>query len=362
MKEVLINPIGGYYMSKDVFGHQGDFITSPEIGQVFGEMIAIWFVTEWQKLGSPTPLQIVELGPGRGTLMQDIIRVFAKFKLSDNTSIHFVEVSDFLSRMQAQKLCIKHKEVSDLLYYREGETASGIKVFWYRSINNLPNNFTILLAHEFFDALPVHKLFKEGEQWKEILIDIEPNDDKRFRFIKSRVQTPVSKLFHLVIHPEENRDLVEFSVEADTTIKTLSKLIEEHGGIGLVIDYGHTGEKGDTFRAFKNHALYDPLLNPGSADLTADVDFRQLKYSCETEGKLITFGPIEQGKFIQNMGGEVRLRVLLEKATEEEAKDLKSGYELLTSGQKMGSRFKLLSFFPAVVKDHLLKFPVSGFH
>lgn len=248
MKEVLINPVSGYYMAKDVFGQHGDFITSPEIGQIFGEMIAIWCLTEWQKVGAPAPLQIVELGPGRGTLMQDILRVFAQLKLNKEFSLHLVEMSTFLSKSQAHLLCISNKEVQGMNHYREGETASGVKVRWYRQFNDIPDGFKILLAHEFFDALPIHKLLKDKDRWREMLIDIDPKNEKCFRYIQSKEETPVSKLFKTICNKDETREVVELSLEGDSILKTIANKFEEHGGIGLIMDYGHFGEKGDTFR------------------------------------------------------------------------------------------------------------------
>lgn len=257
MKEVLINPSSGYYMSKDVFGQQGDFITSPEIGQIFGEMIAIWCLTEYQKLGSPSPLQIVELGPGRGTLMQDILRVFSKFQLVKKFSIELVEISPFLSQAQAQLLCVGSREVSGQKYYREGETGSGMQVRWYRNFEEIPDSFTILLAHEFFDALPIHKLLRDENKWREMLIDVDVANENKFRFIQSREETPISKLFNQLRHKDETRDVVELCLEADILLRKIGKKFEEHGGLGLVMDYGHFGEKGDTFRV--STLFYDSL-------------------------------------------------------------------------------------------------------
>lgn len=248
MREVLVNPMSGYYMSKDVFGQQGDFITSPEIGQIFGEMIAIWCLTEYQKLGSPSPLQIVELGPGRGTLIQDMLRVISKLQIIKDFSIELVEISPFLSQAQAQILCVSSREVSGEKHYREGDTASGIKVRWYRSFDEIPDGFTILLAHEFFDALPIHKLLRDDKVWKEMLIDICLENEKKFRFVQSREETPISKLFNQLSHKDETRDVVELSLEADRILKLIGKKFEQNGGIGLIMDYGHMGEKGDTFR------------------------------------------------------------------------------------------------------------------
>lgn len=250
MRDILTSPHSGYYMSRDVFGQRGDFITSPEIGQIFGELIAVWLISEYQKIGSPEPLQLVELGPGRGTLIHDILRVFAKLKMPSSFSIHLVELSPFLSKLQAQKLCYSSTEVNaqaQAPYYRVGETLTGVKVFWYHRIEDVPQSFSIILAHEFFDALPIHKLQKDGDTWKEILIDIDLLDKDKFRYVLSRNETPVSKLFSTQCSGEQRRH-VEISPESDLIATHLSERLEAHGGFGLIMDYGHLGEKEDTFR------------------------------------------------------------------------------------------------------------------
>lgn len=249
MRDILTSPHSGYYMAKDVFGQRGDFITSPEIGQIFGELIAVWCITEHRKIGSPGPLQLVELGPGRGTLIHDILRVFAKLNVSP-FSIHLVELSPFLSKLQAQKLCYSSTEVApqtQMPYYRIGETLTGAKVFWYRRIEDVPQGFSIVLAHEFFDALPIHKLQKDGDTWKEILIDLDPASKEQFRYVLSRNETPISKLFSSRC-PEETRRHVEISPESDLIAGQIAERLEAHGGFGLIMDYGHMGEKEDTFR------------------------------------------------------------------------------------------------------------------
>lgn len=250
MKEILTCPHSGYYMSKDMFGQQGDFITSPEIGQIFGELIAVWCLAEYQKIGNPYPLQIIELGPGRGTLTQDILRVCSRFHSSDSMSIHLVEISPYLSKLQSQKLCYASTEMDpqkNLPYYRMGETLSGMKVFWYQQIEDVPNEFSIILAHEFFDALPIHKLQRDGSIWKEILIDVDPADKDKFRYVKSRNETPMSKLYS-TLRPNETRLQVEISPESDLIAKHIADRLQTFGGFGLIMDYGHLGEKEDTFR------------------------------------------------------------------------------------------------------------------
>lgn len=237
-------------MSRDVFGQKGDFITSPEVVQIFGELIAVWIITEYQKIGSPQPVQLIELGPGRGTLIQDILRVCTKFQMSESMSVHLVEISPYLSKLQSQKLCYSSNEVdpqNNFPHYRVGETVSGVKIFWYHRIEDIPNEFSIILAHEFFDALPIHKIQRDGKVWKEILVDNDPNDKQKFRYVVSRNETPISKIYGQM-RPQETRSHVEVSPDADLIARYIAERLENYGGFGLIMDYGHLGEKEDTFR------------------------------------------------------------------------------------------------------------------
>uniref|UniRef100_T1PJ04 Protein arginine methyltransferase NDUFAF7 n=1 Tax=Musca domestica TaxID=7370 RepID=T1PJ04_MUSDO len=361
MREVLTNPQSGYYMNRDVFGREGDFVTSPEISQIFGELVSIWILSEWQKLGSP-PFQLVELGPGRGTLMRDVIKVLSKFKLSTGFSIHMVEISPHLSKIQAQLLCYNFDDCDPNVdvYYRKGETASGTKIYWYSRLEDVPRKFSVVMAHEFFDALPIHKFQLYKGVWKEILIDLAEEKGADFRLVLSKNQTPLSKIYTPVAG--ETRTTLEYSLEADRLVGLLADRFESDGGIGLIMDYGHFGEKEDTFRAFKKHALHDPLKSPGTADLTADVDFRQIKTVAEQKNQVVCFGPVEQGVFLDRMEGKARLEALVKNALPENRETIKSAYEMLTHSNHMGARFKFFSMFPAVLKEHLTKFPVNGFH
>lgn len=273
MKLVLTNPSSGYYMLKDVFGEKGDFITSPEISQIFAEVsslwsesfrilsfnlfqiVAVWCLSEWRKCGSPNPLQIVELGPGRGTLSQDILRVFAHFGLSEQISLHLVEVSPYLSELQAKRLCCQHTDMSkenvdSVPYYRKGQSVSGIDVYWYRELAQVPKSFSIFLAHEFFDALPVHKFQRTDNKWQEVLVDIDSSKEDQFRYVTSNAMTPMLGLY--LTRPWINKDSqanhVEYSAEGEQCVDTIASRIEEFGGFGLIMDYGHSGERDDTFR------------------------------------------------------------------------------------------------------------------
>ncbi|XP_046669468.1 protein arginine methyltransferase NDUFAF7, mitochondrial [Homalodisca vitripennis] len=358
MKIVLTNPVSGYYMHRDVFGTEGDFITSPEISQLFGEMIALWFINEWNRIGSPKPMQLVELGPGRGTMIADILRVFSKFNLTKEINCHLIEVSSELSRLQAMTLCPETKvEDNPSAIYRSGMSKFGIPISWYRSLEDIPRHFSCVVAHEFFDALPIHKFQKTDNGWREILIDIDENNPNQFRYVISRMPTPASTVF---VKKEELRDHVEICPRAGVIAQQLAQRLEEDGGIALIADYGHSGEKTDTFRAFKKHELHDPLIAPGSADLTADVDFRFLKDA--VSDKLVSYGPVTQREFLLRMHVEKRLEMLLNSCkSEDERNSLKSGFHMMTDEDKMGQCFKFLALYPLVLKDYLTKRPPPGF-
>lgn len=206
--------------------------------------------TEWQKIGSPKPFQIIELGPGRGTLIQDVLRALSQFGLSECISVHLVEVSPHLSDTQARRLCCQYRnneQTADERHYCRGETMSGVPVLWYDKIEDVPSHFSIILAHEFFDALPIHKFQKTDGKWREIMVDFDVMTQK-YQFVVARKETPMLKLFLANLASNEQRDHVEYSIQSHQIVEHLSVRLEEHGGFGLVMDYGHNGDKSDTFR------------------------------------------------------------------------------------------------------------------
>lgn len=217
------------------------------------QSIAVWCLSQWQNCGSPEPFQIVELGPGRGTLSCDIIRTLAELGFSKQFSLHLVEISPYMSDLQARRLCVKYSESEDsdsVPHYRTGETLSGIQVYWYRSVDKIPKSFSIYLAHEFFDALPIHTFQQEDNAWHELLIDVDREKPDSFRFVKSNAMTPMLGMFLTRPWMEKIQlnDHVEYSKDMEQVMETIAVHIEENGGFGLIIDYGHSGEKRSTFR------------------------------------------------------------------------------------------------------------------
>lgn len=321
MKEVLTNPLSGYYMHRDVFGSAGDFITSPEISQMFGEMLGVWVVNEWLNCYNGHEIQLVELGPGRGTLADDMLRVFSQFpEIASKISLHLVEVSPALSNIQAIKLVGEPdseedssrkesgepslKETKDGGPYRQERTKYGAPVSWYSHLSEVPQGLSCFIGHEFLDALPIHKFHKTESGWREVMIDIDPQKEG-LRFVLAPTDTPASKAY-LHVSSTEERSNLEVCPSAAIIVQEVTKRILQHGGFSLFADYGHSGEKGGTFRAFKKHKLHDPLEDPGTADLTADVDFSYLrKFTSKEVG---VYGPITQEKFLTNMGIGYRLQ------------------------------------------------------
>uniref|UniRef100_T1JN65 Protein arginine methyltransferase NDUFAF7 n=1 Tax=Strigamia maritima TaxID=126957 RepID=T1JN65_STRMM len=362
MRHALKNPIGGYYATKqDVIGSDGDFITSPEISQMFGELIGVWCVHEWLRLGRPKPFQIVEFGPGNGTLMDDMCRVFLRFsEMIDNFSIHFIEQSSTLAKLQEKKLCasasVDNTKSEDVPYFNRNVTKNGVPIFWYTHVDDVPAEFTIYVAHEFLDALPIHKFQKVKDKWHEVLVDIDETKPNSFRYVLSHGPTPNSQV---LISENETREHVEVGADAAILASALAERMERDGGFGLFIDYGHNGTKTDTFRAFKEHKLHDPLCDPGTADLTADVDFSYIRQNVQQ--KAMTFGPVTQEKFLKSMEIEARLQELL-RANPKNMDELLQVFKKLTSPSEMGERFKAFSMFPLVLRECNPNFVPAGFH
>eukprot|EP00105_Crassostrea_gigas_P008964 XP_011423719.1 PREDICTED: protein arginine methyltransferase NDUFAF7, mitochondrial-like [Crassostrea gigas] len=245
MKEVLTNPVTGYYIKNEVFGESGDFITSPEINQMFGELIGIWCVHEWQQMGKPDKLQIVELGPGKGTLAADMMRVFSQFKeFNKAISLHLVEVSPKMRQFQLEALTGATTPEDTVVESQRSKY--GPEVHWHRFLDQVPNERSCVIAHEFFDILPIYKFQKKDGEWHEILVDIQEGGG--LRFIMSRGPTTNAKAFLTHLAETDERDHVEVSPESGIIVQKISQRVSDHGGRALIIDYGHEGTKKDTFR------------------------------------------------------------------------------------------------------------------
>ncbi|KZS92334.1 DUF185-domain-containing protein [Sistotremastrum niveocremeum HHB9708] len=317
MSLCLMHPEHGYYMKRNVLGKSGDFITSPEISQIFGELIAIWYILRWMAAGRPPRIRLVEFGPGKGTLLDDMLRVFKQRPefWSNLHAVQLVEASPVMRALTESKIA----------------THAGPKIEWYDAIEDVPiglDAFTIVTAHEFFDALPAHVFEKREDGFHELMIDlVEPsessaeqiNTQPSLRYVASPTKSPMPAqldMHQLSTLPLQSK--VELSPMAFNSARLFAELIStsKYGGCGLIIDYGSETLPGDTFRAFQNHNMVHPLQSPGDADLTTDVDFSAIKAA--TSSLVRTHPILTQADFLIRMGFHERLKGLLAKAASDE--------------------------------------------
>ncbi|KAI0749705.1 S-adenosyl-L-methionine-dependent methyltransferase [Daedaleopsis nitida] len=370
MQMCLSHPTTGYYMNfaHPVFGSQGDFITSPEISQVFGELLGIWMLSQWMYAGASRKIRLVELGPGRGTLMHDVLRVFSQFAAARSATkeIHLVETSPSMRSAQQTKL-------------GSIAQANGWNLTWHDSVDGVPHDdrmFTLVLAHEFFDALPFHLLQKTQQGWQEVLIASGPdpaaslvlrpaanssldfsmkpptNRPVRFRQVLSPAPTGSSTLLGLSSPRFQQLPLhsrVEVSPAAFKTARQIGELLQDKGsdgarsaGSALIVDYGGDKVYGNSFRAFKNHNIVDVFHRPGECDLTVNVDFAYLR---EAAADLAAhLGPVSQATFLQRMGLQARVSALKAAATDEERrKQIEQAANRLVDPTGMGSQYQFMA-------------------
>lgn len=343
MSEALTNPNAGYYIERNVFGRAGDFVTSPEISQMFGEMLGIWVVTVWQSLGSPPALRLVELGPGRGTLMADALRGTAPLKgFAAALSVDLVEVSSTLREQQWAALECEPSAPRDggpvdagMADDRGISGLNGAEVRWHHNLEQVPVNGppTVYLANEFFDALPVHQLQRNSAgRWSERLVDVceDEGDPRHLRFVVSPGSTPASS----ILSPAASiacagRDAIEFSPQSAAVAASLAERVMTTGGAALIVDYGNPWAAADSLRGIRDHKFVHPLDMPGEADLSADVDFNALRTAAETSGATV-YGPIPQSDLLAALGIGARLESLQHGSkSPKAAKALSVGYNRL---------------------------------
>lgn len=319
----LGHPRHGYYMTRDPFGSGGDFVTAPEISQMFGELLGVWASEAWRLAGSPTPARLIELGPGRGTLMSDVLRV-ARIspEFLDAITVHLVEMSPTLRRIQEQTLARAVKTVS-----------------WSGDLSDTPPGPAIILANEFFDALPVRHYVKTISGWRERLVGLDAAGDLVFGL--SDQTEPSLRI------PAREGSIIEVSAVAQRIMAEIAARIVREGGALLVIDYGYAETSlGDSLQAVSRHAYVDPLAEPGEADLTAHVDFAALARAARAEGAKV-MGPVTQSHFLLQLGIERRAQSLMKKATPEQAQGIVDALDRLTGvkdpRRHMGALFKVMA-------------------
>lgn len=339
MQQALVNPSFGYYMVQNVFGEAGDFVTSPEISQMFGELIGVWCVHCWKGLNSPSKLNIIELGPGKGTLMSDLLRSTAVFPgFQEALSIHCVEASPLLRQCQESAFKQLRKNYS---------------LQWHSSIDSLPLDGapTLVLGQEFLDALPVYQFqYKEDVGWNEILVDANESDG--FRLVVSREPTlPSTFAEHYVQQTNygdpQDGDKIEICPQAQYVIEKFSDRIAQTGGAALFIDYGSFENPRSSVRAVKDHKVVNFLEEPGARDITADVDFGVLSTIASEKDHIQVKPIITQSEFLLRMGILERAGQLAKNVkTEIQAQQILEGYKRLvgTDEGQMGEIYKVFAF------------------
>ena len=316
MNYALAHPAHGYYATRDPLGR--DFITAPEVSQIFGELIGLFFVQAWEDRGSPARFHLVELGPGRGTLMADMLRA-ARLRPAflEAARVTLVETSPVLRGVQERN--VKHAGVA-----------------WASNIEDVPADAPLFaVANEFLDALPIRQFEMVGGVWHERMVGAEGDD------------------LHIVLRPQPipfdgapreapQGAVLEMSAAALGTVANLAGRIAEQGGVGLIVDYGHAQSGfGDTFQAMKANRYADPFAEPGDADLTAHVDFAALsKAATDAQGQV--FGPTPQGSFLSLLGIHTRAEQL-KRATPDKAAEIDSGVDRLINPEQMGILFKVMA-------------------
>lgn len=326
MAEALGHPEHGYYRKGDPFGGAGDFITAPEISQMFGELLGFWSVVCWRQLGAPVSLNLVELGPGRGTLMADGMRAASNVVPFYNAlQVHLVETSPLLRKRQQAALA-----------------AIDRPLHWHDHFVQVPNGPFVLLANEFLDALPIRQFASTAGVWHERLIDLTTAGDA-LKWTSSASGATDGLNVPPALESGTEDQIYEVCPAAHVIIREISRMIMMQKGVALFIDYGYEVQTGgDTFQAVMEHQYADPLAYPGEADLTAHVDFEAVARLAGHAGVRVS-GPVAQGMFLQNLGIGPRANTLMEAASAEQKKDIETALERLTGDDAMGGLFKVIA-------------------
>ncbi|MCP1337479.1 class I SAM-dependent methyltransferase [Futiania mangrovi] len=335
MARALLDPRGGYYTTAEPFGARGDFITAPEISQVFGEVMALWLAQCWLDQGAPAAPLLVEPGPGRGTLMADALRALkAVPPLREGLRVRLVEASPRLCTVQEATLA---------------PLAAGIDLGWAETLDaalDAGGGPLLLLANEFLDALPIRQFRREGDRWHEVLVGLAPNGALAPVLAPDPVPESAVRAPGTAPLPAAGGAVVERCPAAEAAVAAIAARIAAGGGAALLVDYGYGERPGRaTFRAYRGHDHADPFAAPGTADLTASVDFAALAETARAAGAA-AFGPVTQRDLLLALGAEARTAALCARATPAQAGKLRSGLARLTDAADMGEAFKALAILP----------------
>ncbi len=319
MALALGHPRHGYYMTRDPLGAGGDFTTAPEISQMFGELIGLWAAHAWRAMGAPARFRLVELGPGRGTLMADMLRatrIVPGFHAA--LSVHLVETSPVLRGRQATAL-------------------KGFEPVWHDTVAGALDGPVIAVANEFLDALPLDQFVMTSEGWRERLVGLDDDGDLAFGLSAAgegtlKIAAPVDTVFE---QPSIALDIVA----------QLAGHLASAGGAALLIDYGSARSGfGDTLQAMKRHEFVAPLAEPGEADLTVHVDFERMGQAALKAGAALR-GPATQRDFLLALGLPQRAQALSLKADATQRTAISAAFDrLIETGETgMGDLFKVLA-------------------
>ena len=319
MAECLLHPTHGYYTTREPFGAAGDFTTAPEISQMFGELLGLCLAQTWLDQGAPTPFTLAEIGPGRGTLMADVLRATKGVPgFHAALSLTLIEASPRLRTLQAQ-------------------TLQGHAPTWLASIHDLPPRPLFLLANEFFDALPIRQFQRAGPEWRERLVGMQ--DDQLCLGLGPIL--PVPELTNRLSDTTDGQ-IVETCPAALPIMAEIGARIATQG-TALIIDYGDWRSNGDTFQALRAHKQVDPFATPGEADLTAHVDFEALAHAARPAAHAYT----TQGAMLTSLGIAQRSARLASNLTGAALQSHVEATRRLTAPTEMGSLFKVLALYPA---------------
>jgi NADH dehydrogenase [ubiquinone] 1 alpha subcomplex assembly factor 7 len=323
MQACLADPCSGYYPSRQPIGSAGDFITAPEVSQIFGELLGLWAVAVWQSMGEPGQAIVAELGPGRGTLMADALRAWRSVpKFLESVTVALVETSPTMRNVQQAAL--------------KGTLAP---IQWCESVEDVPEGPLIVLANEFVDALPVRQLVRQGGVWRERCVTIAPSG--AFAFTAGEVvQGDGLPDVTLGIDAADGA-----MIETRPAVASLLSSLAARASLlaALIVDYGHAETAmGDTLQAVHRHRFADPLAMQGETDLTAQVDFAEIK-RCASALGLAVYGPMPQGEFLLKLGLGARRDRLLQQAQPDQPAAILSGAARLADPREMGLLFKVLA-------------------
>jgi NADH dehydrogenase [ubiquinone] 1 alpha subcomplex assembly factor 7 len=320
MADCLLDPRHGYYATRDPLGAGGDFITAPEISQMFGECLGLCLAQAWLDQGSPSRIVLAEVGPGRGTLMADVLRAVRRVPgFLDAAEVHLVEASPALRAVQAARL-------------------EDVVAAWHDRVGTLPDAPLFLLANEFFDALPIRQFVRDAHGWRERLVTLH---DGALGFALSEV-APVAALAHRLGDTRQG-EMVEFCPALAPTAGEIGRRIAARGGAAVIVDYGDWRSSGDTLQAVREHRFADPLDAPGEADLTAHVDFEAL---ARAAAPAAATAMIPQGVVLERLGIAARAEVLAARLSGEARAQHLAACRRLTHPEEMGRVFKSIAFHP----------------